>query len=205
MNRQDKLVNWAKGSVKGYLVNKATGEQQQHFEINNIITYGAADIMAKILGGDSSYVPSYMGFIYGADATPGTALIDPPTDRLQTWTTLSAELSDVGVVGNVLISPLATASTYSVDGDSDLYSGNSVTLTAHSGRRTEYGYPTASPFAAELEDGDYFYQAMLLVRRVSGSTITYIPFSRVTLKTSGSFLAKPVGFELALFWQISYF
>ena len=70
-----KLCDWAKGRVIGYFVNPVTGEKRDHFEINNVTAYGAADIMARLLGGESNYVPSYMGFVYGASASPGAALV----------------------------------------------------------------------------------------------------------------------------------
>lgn len=198
------VCTWAKGLVRGCYFNPVTQERRGEFEIHNIITYTAGDIMARLLGDERDYVPRYMGFIYGNSATPGAALIDPPTSRVQTWTGLASELSDAGVTGNVLISPLSSGPAYSVDGNTAYYTGNAVTLTAHSGRRTEYGFPTAAPYAAALADGDSFYQAMLLTRLVSGSTITYLPFARVSLKQSGSYVAKPVGFELSLFWAVQF-
>lgn len=204
MRMMSKMENWARGQVRGYFFNPKTGEQRDHFHMRNVITYPAADIMARMLGGDSSYVPSYMGFIYGASATPGAALIEPPTSRSQTWDNLATELADPGVTGNVLIAPLAAGPTYSVDGSTSNYEGNAVTLVAHSGSRLEYGFATSAPYATPLVDGNYFYHAMLITRLVSGSQITYLPFARVTLK-SASYPQKLVGFELALFWQISYF
>jgi len=204
MRCKSKLADWAKGRVSGYFVNLETGEERGHFETTNVITYTAGDIMARILGGESDYVPGYMGFIYGETGSPGAALIEPPTSRVQTWDGLSAELADGAVGGNILISPLAAGPSYSIDGSSSYYAGNAVTLTAQSGSRLEYGFPSSSPYANELEDGDYYWHAMILTRLVSGSTITYLPFARVTLKDT-SYPQKPVGFELALFWQISYF
>ena len=204
MRCKSKLADWAKGRVSGYFVDLETGEQQGHFETTNVITYGAADIMAKILGGDTTYIPSHMAFIYGTTGTPGAALIDPPTSRVQTWDGLSTELADGAVGGNAVISPMAAGPAYSIDGSNTLYANNAVTLTAHSGNRTEYGFPTASPYATALADGDYYWHAMILTRLVSGSTITYLPFARVTLKDT-TYPQKPVGFELALFWQVSYF
>jgi len=204
MRMNSNMQNWARGQVRGYFFNPKTLEQWGHFHIKNVITYRAADIMARLLGGDSSYVPGYMGFVYGASATPGAALIEPPTDREQTWDNLAVELGDPGVTGNVLITPLTAGPSYVVDGDANKYNGNSVNLVAHTGSRLEYGFPTSSPYAGVLADGNYFYHAMLITRLVSGSTITYLPFARVTLKGS-SYPQKSVGSELALFWNVSFF
>lgn len=204
MRMKSDMQNWARGQVRGYFFNPKTLEQRDHFHIKNVITYTAADIMARLLAGDASYVPGYMGFIYGASASPGLALPEPPTSRTQTWDNLASELADPGVTGNVLITPLAAGPSFSVDGSTTDYSGNAVTLTAHTGSRLEYGFPTSAPYDGVLVDGDYFYHAMLITRLVSGSTITYLPFARVTLK-GASYPRKLVGYELALFWQISYF
>jgi hypothetical protein len=155
-----------------------------------------------MLGGDTEYIPGYMGFVYGEVASP--TLTEPPTSRVQTWDSIGTELADPGVAGNVLIAPLSSGPSYSVDGSEDYYSNNAVTLTAHSGSPLEYGFPTSSPYADDLEDGDYFYHALILTRIVNGSTIQYLPFARVTLYDT-SYPQKLAGFELALFWQVSYF
>jgi hypothetical protein len=109
------------------------------------------------------------------------------------------------VGGNVLISPLSAGPGYSIDGSAANYSGNSVTLTAHSGTRLEYGFPTSGDYSDELDDLDYFWQALLLTRLVEGTDITYLPFARVSLKIGGVFPQKPANFELALYWSISIF
>jgi len=205
MQIRSKLANWAKGHVRVYYHNPVTGKRTNEFEIHNVITYTAADIMARLLGGDSDYVPRYMGFIYGASATPGAALIDPPTSRIQTWSGLTSELADAAVTGNILITPLSAGPAYSVSGNTSYYTNNSVMLTANSGRRTEYGFPLTAPYCGALADGNYFYQVMLLTRLVAGSTITYLPFARVTLKQGTSYVAKPVGLDLSVEWAEVYF
>jgi len=204
MRMKSEMQNWARGQVRGYFFNPKTLEQRGHFHSKNVITYVAADTMARLLGGDSNYVPGYMSFLYGASSTPGIALPEPPTDRTQTWVNLASELADPGVTGNVLITPLAAGPKYTVDGDANKYNGNAISLTAHTGSRLEYGFPTSTPFAGVLVDGNYFYGALLLTRLVSGSTITYLPFARVTLK-GATYPQKLVGYELCLFWQISFF
>lgn len=203
MHRKDGLANWARGRVMGYFVNRTTGERTRPFDIHNIITYTAADIMAKLVGGDTSYIPGYIGFIYGTTATPG--LVDPITSRSQTWTDLATELAPVNKA-NVLISPLATSPSYAEDTPSGLtagiYSGNAVTIAAHTGSRLEYGF-TAGTYANPLADSDYIYHCMLITRLTSGSTITYLPYARVSLLDS-TYPQKPVGMELAIFWTITF-
>lgn len=204
MRKNSAVLDWAKGRVSGRYINLATGETCGDFTIPNVITYSAADIMARLLGGDQQYRPGYMGFIYGTSNTPSASLIEPPVARTQTWSGLATELADSPPESNILITPFSAGAAYTRDGDAGYYNANAVTLTAHTGSRLEYGFPTTAPYAGELADGNYFWHAMLLTRIVRGTTIEYIPFARVTLK-GADYPVKPAGFELALFWQVSYF
>jgi len=207
MRIDSQVADWGKGQIRGILTNKRTGEQIELIARNNVITYSAADIMAQILGGNAAYVPKYMGFVYGPK-TAGT-LVDPDNNRVHTWSDIATELAGVTHKANVLISPLATAPGYSIDpAGSSKYENNAVTLTAHTGSRLEYAFSTTgSVYAGELADdgNDVMYQAMLLTRLVDGNTITYIPFSYVSLAISGTYPLKPDGWELSLFWQVTYF
>lgn len=204
MKSYDRLADWARGKVWGYYINPVTGEQTQPFVINNIITYTAADIMARLVGGDTTYLPKYVGFIYGTTATPG--IVDPITSRNQTWTDLGNELALVSKA-NVLITPFASIPQYTVDAaaslPSGIYAGNAVIISAHTGTRLEYGF-TPGTYANPLADSNYLYHCMLLTRLVNGSTITYLPYARVSLKVGANYPQKPVGMELALFWQITF-
>ncbi len=203
--KQEIPLEWIRGSVRGHFIDLDTGERQDEFKIKNVTTYAGADVMARLLGGDTRYAPGYMGFIYGPIIGPTAALEEPPTSRIVTWASLGTELANAGVGGNVLVSPLSAGPGYAIDGSASNYSGNSVTLTAHSGTRLEYGYPTSGDYSDELTDLDYFWQALLLTRLVEGTTITYLPFARVSLKVGGAFPQKPANFELALYWDISIF
>jgi hypothetical protein len=203
--KQEIPLEWIRGSVRGHLIDLDTGERQDEFEIKNVTTYAGADVMARLLGGDTRYAPGYMGFIYGPTNAPTAALEQPPTSRIVTTASLDTELANAGVGGNVLVSPLSAGPGYAIDGSASNYSGNSVTLTAHSGTRLEYIYPVIAPYSDELTDLDYFWQALLLTRLVEGTTVTYLPFARVSLKVGGVFPQKPVNFELALYWDISIF
>jgi hypothetical protein len=191
-----------RGFVRGYWFNPVTNEIRHRFEHRNQLSYACSDALAQLMGGNGAYAPRYMGFIYGELETP---TIVAPTSRSQTWTGLSEELADPGVVGNIQISPITLTPTITVDGTAG-YSGNSVTYSAHtrSGGSGSYGFPLVSPYADALATGDYLYHAMLITR-LTTSGLVYIPIARVTLAEDDAFLAKPDGFELALDWQISFF
>ena len=206
MRTDSKLAEWGKGKIRAFLTNRKTGEKIEVIARDNIITYSAADIMAKMLGGDASYVPAYMGFVYGPT---GSTLANPELTRVHTWDGIATEIAGMAATGNILISPLATAPGFDIDpAGSSYYENNAVTLTAHTGRRLEYAFSTTGgTYAPEMQDDgtDYMYQAMLITRLVDGNTITYIPFSRVSLDIASVYPAKPDGWELSLFWQVTYF
>ena len=204
MHNTERLANWAKGKVWGYFINPVTKETTKPFEIHNIISYTGADIMARLVGGDVSYFPQYVGFIYGTKAAPG--ITEPITSRIQTWTDLGTELAPVAKA-NVLITPFASTPTYSVDTTittPGIYNGNAVTVSAHTGSRLEYGFTAGATYDSPIADLSYLYHCMLITRLVSGSTITYLPYARMTLKVGASYPQKPVGMELAIFWTISF-
>ena len=201
----ERLADWASGKVWGYWVNPKTGETTRPFKTHNIITYAGADIMASILGGNTLYIPKHIGFIYGTKAAPG--IPEPITSRVQNWTDLGTELAPVAKA-NVLITPFASTPMTSVDQPVTLppgvFDGNSVTVSAHTGTRLEYGFTAGATYASPLADANYVYHAMLLTRLVSGSSITYLPFARVSMIDGATYQQKPVGMELAIFWAITF-
>jgi len=198
-------TNWAKGRVRAAFVSP-TGEERPIFDRHNLITFTGADLMARVLGGQSEYAPGYMGFIYGGTFANPAGLNDL-SSRIQTWSAIGAELAQVDVVGNVLVAPISYAPSISVDGDAEAYAGNMVSFVTHSGNVLEYGFPTSppdSPYSDALADGDYFYHAMLLSRVIVNNVVQYYPFARVTLELGAGFPQKPAGWNLALFWDITY-
>ena len=210
----EKICNWAKGAVRGYWFNPLTGEQRGHFETHNVITYTAADMMARMLANQTQYIPQYMGFIYGTNATPGLAdpdTLPAATRRIQPWSRIASDLAGVSAgKANVLISPFTTTPSVSLDGSSALYENNACTLAANSGSRLEYGFSTTGGvYAPALQDdgaSDHMYQALLLTRlKNGGQAPVYYPFARVSLADAGVYSVKPAGWELSVFWRISIF
>jgi len=206
---------WAKGTVRWAYVNLRTGERRQVGERSNVITYTAADLMARMLGGQTDYVPKYFGFIYGTNAAPG--LVDPDTlpastRRVHPWSQIASDLAGVAAgKANCVISAMTTqpAVSLGVDSDPALYANNAVTLAANTGSRLEYGFSISGGiYAPALQDdgvSDYMYQAVLLARIVAASGITYYPFARISLADAGVYSIKPANWELALDWTVTYF
>jgi hypothetical protein len=167
---------------------------------NNQLTYRCGDVLARVLGGDASYAPRYVGFIYGDVADP---VLAAPAVRDVTWATLASELADVAHA-NMQIAPITLAPSYVVDGSADTYYGNGVIFSAHTttGASGVYGFSLAEPYDGVLGVGDYLYHAVLLAK----PSTSYIPVARVSLAETGvPYAQKPEGFELALEWQVSFY
>lgn len=204
--RTSEINNGCRGRIKAEFINK-DGLIIPLVERNNVIAYSGADIMARILGNDVSYVPRHIGFMYGPDATAST-LVDPEdlpdtVKRIHPWTTIQSDVEAITTTANILIAPLVLNPGFAAE--SSVYTGNVITVAAFTGAMLEYAFPVTSPYAPALQDGYYFYQAILLNRRQVGDNIIYTPFSRVTLRNEGgTYDAKPVGFGLSLYWTISF-
>jgi len=171
---------------------------------DNTITYSAADIMARVTGGFTDYIPQYIGFLYGTDATP--LLVDPASSRYHTWDGIKSNLaSSIPGGGNIVVCPFSATPGISVDGSTVNYTGNAVTFGANSGSGAIYPLPLAAPYyASALVAGNYIYQAVLLSAVDTSAGVSYIPFSRVSLKDGGSYPTKPASLQLGLSWTITY-
>lgn len=197
-------------------------EQRLLLARKNVIAYTAADIMAKLVCGDTDAFPKHIGFLYGESATPAS-LVDPATLPLDTrrqhpWTVIRDDAA--ANTANMIVCPLVLPAAVSLDDDSDeaYYTANAATFTSHTGAFTEYAFSTTGGIYAGTLDSlaaIYFYQAVLLNRRTVGSTVTYTPFARVSLGTSAgssgsgsgsgtNYVAKAVNRELAIYWNIVF-
>ena len=208
MNIKSRLCDWARGEVSGYYFNPKTGEKRNPFSTRNIITYTAADVMARMLANQTLYIPQHMGFVYGTNAVPALPTL---TSRVQPWSQLSSDLANVAAgLANVLISPFSSAPSVELNGSSSFYTNNAVTVTANSGARLEYGFSTTGAvYAPAIQDdgiSDYMLQALLLARVMDGLTPTYYPFARVSLSDlpGVTYSVKPASWELAVSWKLTF-
>lgn len=178
------------------------------FESANTITYGGSDIIAATLAGQQDRLPRHVGFIYGAEASPGIpnpSTLDLDTRRGTDWSVIADDAAAYGA--NVAIVPVVQTPLLSASASQ--YVGNRLLFTAHTGAAVEYGFPIdGSTFAADLDSfiGDpgqsaYFYQALLLNRRLTVYGIVYTVFARVSLG-SAPFTARPPDSDLSIFWSI---
>jgi hypothetical protein len=190
------------GWIKAYR-RYADGRMQLVADKHNVITYRAADIMAKVLGGDATYMPSRMGFIYADDnksfQNPGSK--DDP--RLEEWTSSASEIQGNG--GNMIICSLATPA-FSVLGDPGLYSNNLVTVSSMSDKNAPLaffgaGYDTGGPVA-----GDKYFQVMLLARTFTAGNTSpvYTPYAMAQLTDTDDGIAVENNTELVVYWGLGF-
>ena len=105
--------------------NEETGEIRSMFEQKNIIPYEGADILARVLGGDSDYFPAAMFFEY-ENIDPGPPVPPTPTrdEGIDYYLDTLALESDKDYLRIPLVVPP------SFTAESSLYTGNQVTFFA---------------------------------------------------------------------------
>jgi hypothetical protein len=190
------------GHIMGYMTEKPAGKPQLVCSRPNVITYRAADIMAKMLGGETAFIPSHIGFIY---APVGKAFTNPGSDRAQEWDTIAADVN--GQNGNMLICPLTAAPTYGVDGDAARYSNNVVTLASITDLAATIAFPLSGGYeTTPPQTGDYYYQVVLLsLKYLPGSTTPeYIPFARAGLTSGTGGIIVQSNADFTIYWTISF-
>lgn len=172
---------------------------------NNVITFRAADIMANILAGDTSYIPTHVGYLYGPAAASMTNPESGSPKRLHTFDTMSSDLA--AITGNMIVSPLANNPSFAVDGDTNHYERNSVTLNAISDSTAElvFNGPSFASAGPQPTTDKYFQMAILTKRFEAGSTTpTYIPFARSQLASGNDGIVVQASFELSVFWTMTF-
>lgn len=206
----------AKGVVSPSFVDIATGKRVAFAPRNNRLSYMAAEAVAAAFGGDPSYIPSKIGFIYGNSSEMPT---ESDITRTQTWDSLLEELSNSGdqvvdvQVVNFSFSPTlggsSTGSSSSSSGSGEsgedgdytniLATGsNAITFHAVSNSQDVGVLHGADAFSAA--QNNYVYQCLLLGYH-NGK---YYIIARASLKDGSRYLAKPDGFEVALDWTVTF-
>ena len=90
----------ARGFVSPSWIDASTGRRMEFGQRHNTLSYMSAEAMAAAFGGDPSYIPARVGFIYGDSSTLPAALSSYPITRSQSWSDLKkCEDYDIQVVG----------------------------------------------------------------------------------------------------------
>lgn len=209
----------AKGVVSPSFVDVRTGKKSPFDTRHNTLSYMSAEAMAAAFGGDPSFIPAKIGFIYGSEQTMP---MDEAISRVQDWKTLSDDIGaarqgssiDVQIV-DFSYSPTlgkgkqasdssgsgsSSPSGSGIDNDNKychILSTGSNAITFHAvSNSQDLGFFGSDPFL----DGSYIYQCLLLGYH-NGE---YYIIARASLKDNGNYLQKPSGFEVALDWTITF-
>lgn len=212
--RVDDVSCRARGMVSPSFVDIPTGKRIPFSRRSNTLSYMSAEAMAAAFGGDPSYIPSEVGFIYGdrSDMPAGESI-----SRYQTWDGLCEELAsssdgsevDVQIVGFSYAPSLgpdpsgqdSSSSPSSDDGDyGNIIPSGSNAITFHAVSNSSD--PGAVSSTAAFQAGSYIYQCLLIGRHQDKRYI----LARASLKDigNGTYLQKPSGFEVALDWTVVF-
>lgn len=163
--------------------------------------YGAADIMAKMMGGDYSFAPAWMGFVYGPAASGGGGpLANSPPSRAWAWSDILDAVASYPGGAGIVVSQVSKCASYATT-DAALYSGNMVTLSALS----DY---SATPVAgrAVAGAGDNCYQIILMARTFRPGSITpiWVPYELGQLTAGGAGIPIASASDLAIDWTLEF-
>lgn len=210
----------ARGLVTPSFVNLATGERIAMPTRHNTLSYMSAEAMAAAFGGDPSYIPARIGFIYGSGDTMPT---ESDIDRNQSWDKMMSDFTavtgqpgkiDVQVVdfsyppslGGYGFDDGSSSDSGSDSSSGDEYDPSNYTNTKSTGANavtfhavsnsTDGGKVAGQVFLAD----SYIYQALLLAVHDG----KYYIVARVSLEDGARYLQKPDGFEVALDWTVVF-
>ena len=203
---------FAKGFVNPSFVDVKTGERMPFNMRCNTLSYMSAEAMAAAFGGDPSYIPSRIGFIYGPDqgGLPGDIT------RNQSWERLMDDLeynnADMQIVTFSYSPSLGGErqggdSSSSSSGDSGASEGDYTNIKPTGSNAITFHAVSNSQDSGERRTGtfsteDYLYQAVLLGHKDG----EYYVLSRVSLYDNDqqTCLRKPKNFEVALDWTVVF-
>jgi hypothetical protein len=196
--------------VSPSFVDISTGKVVPFDERHNTLSYMAAEAVAAAMGGDPSYIPCRIGFIYGTDEN---FPISDVITRNQTWTALLESLSnsgddivDVQVVNfsyPPTLGPGSDDSSGSSSGSAS--SGDYTNIRPTGSNAVTFHAVSNSQDEGVLKKGVFLatnrvYQCLLLGYHQGD----YYIIARASLQQDGTYRAKPEGFEIALDWTVTF-
>lgn len=217
--RIDDRAFLARGFANPSFVDVATGRRIPFAKRHNTLSFMSAEAMAAAFGGDPSFIPAKIGFIYGTKSEMESVIT-----RIQDWNSLLEELSsnssrddiDIQVVGfsfhptlgpeNPAPAPGSSSSSSSDSGSDSSDDGDYNHILATGSNAITFHAVSNSQDAGLIRSrafkggGSYIYQAVLLAFHEG----KYYVLSRVSLKEGGAYLQKPSGFEIALDWTVVF-
>lgn len=187
--------------MKGRITLRRFDTKQIVAQNHNVVLYSAADIIARVVGGDTSYIPTHIGFIY-ADKNYTGFTVPTDSDRHYTWEHIKEEVRDSG--GNMIASQLTTERGYRASDNN--YSGNILTISAITDRSSDLvfsgpGFTDLPP----IPGSDAYFQTVFMVQRFrEGSVVPeYTPYAYASINADGSGVEVISNAEYQQHWDIT--
>jgi len=200
MQIAEQLRQLAAGHIRAVWTDKATGrEMAVACDKPNVILYSAADIVARLVAGDSEVVPGFVGYIYAPLAASVPNPASDPAPRHYSWSDILGNI--VPVAGNMVISPITTSPL--ITASSVSYAGNTVTFSAMSDATADPVIVTDPPSPGP-QITDKYFQVVLLSRYFDLGTPKYIPFAYTQLAAGNGGIEVLANMELTVYWTISF-
>lgn len=166
----------------------------------NVVLYSAADILTRLVGGESEYTPNYIGFIYADKGYSGFPIVTN-ADRQLTWEDIVLAVQSAPG-GNMIISPLLSGRDYKPSA-SPPYDGNIVTVGALTDRNSDpiFSFTTIKPTAGVHA---YFMTVFMNRRFRTGQTVpTYTPYAYANINASGAGVEVIASAEYQQYWDVT--
>lgn len=191
-----------RGEVSPYIVGP-DGKKAPFGRRHNTLSYFSAEAMAAAFGGDPSFIPANVGFVFYPEQTSPSTAMDDDIGRNQDWGELVQDLADANAdllvvgfsyppsLGSENVDSSSSSYGYDDNGIRNVISFHAITNSQDVGK---IGGNAFVP-------GCYICQAVLLSPSRGGG---YKILARVSLKDGSSWLKKPSGFEVALDWSIIF-
>jgi len=199
MQLAERMNHGISGHIRAVWTDPVTGRKVEGWACDkpNVILYSAADIVARLVAGDTEVVPAFVGYVYAplANSVPNPSLDAIP--RHYDWTDILDNIATVGVDGDMVISPISSTPLRTASSDS--YVGNTVTFGAMSDRTATPVRGTGAPTIA-----DKYFQVVLLSRVFELGTPVYIPFAYTQLAAGNGGIQVLADMELTVYWTISF-
>lgn len=213
----------AMGMVSPSFIDIRTGKRVPFDMRHNTLSYMSAEAMAAAFGGDPSYIPSRIGYIYGdkSEFPTGDESSEKEISRYQDWDSLCNELRSASQSATIDVQVVGFSYSPTLGGEGVVPAGSSSSPDSSSDpcEGGDYGHilPTGSNaitfhavsnsqdagavFSTEaFKTGNYIYQCLLLGYH-NGQ---YYILARASLKDGERYLSKPDGFEISLDWTVAF-
>jgi hypothetical protein len=191
-----------RGHIKATWIRNKRADKKPAYDGKNIFTFNGADVLAKLMGGDTNFIPNQIGYIYGPEAG---SMTNPSATRQHTWDSIAADVAALG--GNMILSPISSCPSFRVDGDVTRYNHNVVTLNAISDPSANLVF-SGGTYATQPPQNpdDRFFQVVLIsaVKKLGSTTPTYVPIARAQLDAGTSGLLVQQQSDLAVFWDLIF-